>query len=88
MKKKERKGRTMKVKITDKLTITTEHPSSSYGIPVCVDTEGNVYGKGDVFPQNIYSWNVTFEEVFNLGKGHRLQYNQKQLEAIDKFLGK
>lgn len=30
-----------------KLTLTTNHPSSSYGIPVLVDENGNAYGPAD-----------------------------------------
>lgn len=30
--------------------LTTEHSSSSYGIPVLVDEEGNAYGPSDILP--------------------------------------
>ncbi len=30
--------------------LSTEHPTSSYGIPVLVDEEGNAYGPADKLP--------------------------------------
>ena len=80
----------MKVKITEELTVTDEIPSSSYGIPVVIDQEGNVYGKNDMFPQNIYSWEVTFGEILEgqLSRGSKRLLTQEQILAIEKFLGK
>lgn len=32
------------------MKLTTDHPASSYGIPVMVDDDGNAYGPRDVVP--------------------------------------
>jgi len=32
------------------LTLTTDHASSSYGVPVLVDLDGNGYGPSDIIP--------------------------------------
>lgn len=36
--------------MANKLRLTTDHPASSYGVPVMVDAQGNAYGPRDVVP--------------------------------------
>lgn len=38
--------------------LSTEHPASSYGLPVLVDEEGNAYGQADCLPdaEHIIDW--------------------------------
>ena len=35
------------------MKLTTEHPASSYGIPVLVDDENNAYGGYDITPEGM-----------------------------------
>jgi hypothetical protein len=43
-------GAGAEVKTMAKMTLTTEHAASSYGIPVLVDEAGNAYGPDDKMP--------------------------------------
>jgi len=38
----------MKLQLTPSFTLTTEHPASSYGLPVLANQNGDAYGPGDV----------------------------------------
>lgn len=66
-------------------TLTTEHPMSSYGLPVIVDEAGVAYGPGDIYDGN---WsgdcraprNLTLEQAASRA-GYRRESNASETET-------
>lgn len=48
------------------MKLTTDHPASSYGIPVLVDDDGNAFGPADVIP----AFRVTAAEYVSIAAHH------------------
>jgi len=80
----------MNFKIAENYNLTNEHPASSYGIPVVVDTNGRAYG-----PANLFPYPEKFKSVF--GKRTFDQFiwswatkekrTEEEIIAASKFLG-
>lgn len=42
----------------EQMTLTDEHPASSYGVPVLVTADGTAYGPDDHLPRGPHAWRV------------------------------
>lgn len=59
--------------------LTTEHSASSYGQPVFVSDDGNVYGPGDKFPR--YNCNTGY-----LHKVYGAEYSEEDIQWVHDYI--
>jgi hypothetical protein len=59
--------------------LTTDHPSSSYNIPVFVDDDGNAYGPGDKFPR--FNCNVGY-----LHQAEEVEYTAEEIQWVHDYI--